>query len=61
MTLSTTPHPDADPALVDQFIRLFGRAPTRTDLQRYARARARVGLRLPRRTRPGAARLIVRL
>lgn len=61
MTQSITPVPESEPALEHQFIRLFGRDPSPSELQRYQRARAQVGLRLPSRTRRGAARLIVRL
>jgi hypothetical protein len=51
----------SDRELVAQFVRLFGHAPTATELARYRRARSRVALRLPLRARRGAARLIVRL
>lgn len=49
-----------DPRLVQQFIRLFGRAPTPGELDRHRRARTRLSLRRPVRLRRGAARFITR-
>ena len=60
MTQLTTPRPESDPALADQFVRLFGREPSAAELQRYRRARACVGLRMPSRARHAPPRLIVR-
>ena len=61
MTQSTITQLESDPDLVHQFIRLFGRVPSAAELQRYRRARARVGLRLPSRAPRDASRPIVRL
>jgi len=52
---------EPDQALVQRFIRIFGRAPSPSELTTYRRARARVALRRPGRLRRRAARLIVRL
>jgi hypothetical protein len=63
-----TSHPDPspdqaadhrDPALVHQYIRIFGRTPTDAELERYVRAKARVASREPIRVR--MARLISRV
>jgi hypothetical protein len=63
-----TSHPEqisddsADPrdqALVHQYIRIFGRTPTDAELERYARAKARVATREPIKLR--MARLISRV
>lgn len=56
---STTPA--TDQPLVHQYIRLFGRRPTETDLLRYQQAQSRVTGRLPARVRRGVARVITRL
>jgi hypothetical protein len=52
---------EPDQALIQHFIRLFGRTPGQRELPTYQRARARVVLRRPGRLRRRAARLIVRL
>ena len=52
---------ESDQALVHQFIRLFGRAPSEDERTTYAGARARMALRHPRRVRRSLARLIARM
>lgn len=47
-----------DPALVHQYIRIFGRTPTETELARYRRAKSRLASREPIKLR--MARLISR-
>jgi hypothetical protein len=60
MTQQVRSTDEPDQALVHQFIRLFGRVPTPTELERYERARTRVRLRLPHRVRREAARIVSR-
>lgn len=47
-------------SLTEQFTRVFGHAPSATELAQYQRARARLRAHLPARLRRRTARLITR-
>jgi hypothetical protein len=59
--MTASPSFEDDHVLAHQFIRLFGRRPSPSELERYRAAQARVRYRMRSRTRRRLARLISRM